>query len=71
MQWMLAVRTSLVIGVGDGSDIHAASSHAASQGTSDATWMKICGPTESSGWMARRMRMVIRWGATATVAGDI
>ena len=74
MQWMLAVRTSLVISAGDGSDIHAASPHAASQGkTSDVMWMKICGPTESSGWMARRMRMVIRkgWGATATVASDM
>lgn len=57
MQWTLRVRILQEISVGDGCDMHAVSSLVASQGRIYAVmWTRICGQTESSMWMARRVR---------------
>ena len=57
MQWTLRVRILQEISVGDGCDMHAVSSLVASQGRIYAVvWTRIGGQTESSVWMARRVR---------------
>lgn len=59
MQWMLPVRILQEISVGDGCDMHTVSSLIASQGKIYAAMlMRICGQTDNSVWMGRRVRTV-------------
>lgn len=71
MQWTLHVRILQEISVGDGCDMHAVSSLVASQGRIYAVmWTRICGQTDSSVWMARRVRMVARRGRVRTATSE-
>lgn len=71
MQWTLRVRILQEISVGDGCDMHAVSSLVASQGRIYAVmWTRICGQTDSSVWMARRVRMVARRGRVRTATSE-
>ncbi|XP_045562373.1 uncharacterized protein [Salmo salar] len=71
MHWTLHVRILQEISVGDGCDMHAVSSLVASQGRIYAVmWTRICGQTDSSVWMARRVRMVVRRGRVGTATSE-
>ena len=71
MQWTLHVITLQEISAGDGCDMHAGSSLVASQGRIYAAmWTRICGQTDSSMWMARRVRMMTRRGRVRTATSE-
>ena len=71
MQWTLPVRILQEISVGDGCNMHAVSSLVASQGRIYAVMlMKICGQTDSSVWMGRRVRTVDRRGRVRTATSE-
>ena len=71
MQWTLRVMILQEISAGDGCDMHAVSAFVASQGRIyTVMWTRICGQTDSSMWMARRVRMMARRGRVRTATSE-